>query len=310
MTVYIGVDLGGTKTEVAVLDANGQFLFRHRRPTPSHDYQAILQTIADLVKTAVADTGMAYPMAVGCGIPGCLDPSTRRVRGANTLVLNGQLFQSDLEHLLQCSVAVQNDANCLAVSEATDGSGQGSQVVFAAILGTGCGAGIAWQGQAWTGRHAIAGEWGHNPLPWPTVEELQAPPCWCGQAGCLETWISASGFANEHARRYGGNLSALAIIQAMREGDNHAQASFALYISRLGRGLAQVINLLDPDCIVLGGGMSNVDEIYFSVQAEILRHAFSKTVQTPVRKALHGDSSGVRGAAWLARAVNQPNAAQ
>jgi fructokinase len=182
--------------------------------------------------------------------------------------------------------------------------------VFAAILGTGCGAGIAWQGQAWTGRHAIAGEWGHNPLPWPRVEKLQVPACWCGQVGCLETWISASGFASEHARRYGGNLSALAIIQAMRKGDNHAQASFALYISRLGRGLAQVINLLDPDCIVLGGGMSNVDEIYFSVQAEILDHAFSKTVQTPVRKALHGDSSGVRGAAWLARALTQPSVAQ
>jgi fructokinase len=308
MTAYIGVDLGGTKTEVAVLDANGQFLFRHRRPTPSHDYQAILHTIADLVKTALAHTGLAPTEAVGCGIPGCLDPDTHRVRGANTVVLNGQLFQSDLQQLLQCQVPVQNDANCLAVSEATDGAGQGSQVLFAAILGTGCGGGIALEGQAWKGRHAIAGEWGHNPLPWPTPEELQAPPCWCGQVGCMETWISASGFASDHARRYGGNLSALEIIQAMREGDTHAQASWVLYIQRLGRGLAQVINFLDPDCIVLGGGMSNVDEIYLPIQAEILRHAFSKTVQTPVRKAQHGDSSGVRGAAWLARAVTQTSA--
>jgi fructokinase len=293
---------------VAVLDANGQFLFRHRRPTPSHDYQAILHTIADLVKTALAHTGLAPTEAVGCGIPGCLDPDTHRVRGANTVVLNGQLFQSDLQQLLQCQVPVQNDANCLAVSEATDGAGQGSQVLFAAILGTGCGGGIALAGQAWKGRHAIAGEWGHNPLPWPTPEELQAPPCWCGQVGCMETWISASGFASDHARRYGGNLSALEIIQAMREGDTHAQASWVLYIQRLGRGLAQVINFLDPDCIVLGGGMSNVDEIYLPIQAEILRHAFSKTVQTPVRKAQHGDSSGVRGAAWLARAVTQTSA--
>lgn len=309
MTASIGVDLGGTKTEVAVLDANGQFLFRQRRPTPSHDYQAILHTIADLVKTALAQTGLAHTGAVGCGIPGCLDPDTHRVRGANTEVLNGQLFQSDLQQLLQCQVPVQNDANCLAVSEATDGAGQGSQVLFAAILGTGCGGGIALEGRAWMGRHAIAGEWGHNPLPWPTPEELQAPPCWCGQVACMETWISASGFANDHARRYGGNLSAVEIIQAMRQGDTHAQASFSLYVSRLGRGLAQVINFLDPDCIVLGGGMSNVDEIYFSVQAEILRHAFSKTVQTPVLKAQHGDSSGVRGAAWLARVVTQPSAA-
>ena len=309
MNAYIGVDLGGTKTEVAVLDANGQFLFRHRRPTPSHDYQAILHTISDLVKTALDQIGLAHTGAVGCGIPGCLDPDTHRVRGANTEVLNGQPFQSDLQQLLQCQVPVQNDANCLAVSEATDGAGQGSQVLFAAILGTGCGGGIALKGRAWKGRHAIAGEWGHNPLPWPTPEELQAPPCWCGLVGCMETWISASGFASEHARRYGGNLSAVEIIQAMREGDIHAQASFSLYVSRLGRGLAQVINFLDPDCIVLGGGMSNVDEIYFSVQAEILRHAFSKTVQTPVLKAQHGDSSGVRGAAWLARAVTQPSAA-
>ena len=301
MSALIGIDMGGTKTEVAVLGEHGQFLFRQRLPTPQDDYIAILDTIHALVQEAIAHTGMARPQAIGCGIPGCLDPDTLKVRGANTLVLNGQALQADLERRLQCRVPIQNDANCLAVSEAVDGAGQGSQVVFAAILGTGCGGGIAFQAKAWTGRHAIAGEWGHNPLPWPTPEELQVPACWCGQAGCLETWISGTGFAHDHARQFGARLTAVQLIQAMREGDAQARISFDRYVTRLARGLAQVVNLLDPDCIVLGGGMSNVDEIYPDVQAHILRYTFSKTVCTPVRKALHGDSSGVRGAAWLAR---------
>jgi len=301
MSALIGIDLGGTKTEVAVLGEDGQFLFRQRLSTRSDDYKAILDTIYALVEQALAATGVARPQAIGCGIPGCLDPDTQKVRGASTLVLNGQSFQADLEQRLQCRVPIQNDANCLAVSEAVDGAGLGGAVVFAAILGTGCGGGIAFQGKAWQGRHAIAGEWGHNPLPWPSAEELQVPPCWCGQLGCLETWISGTGFARDHALEYGGELSALQIVHAMRRGDKDASQSFDLFLNRLGRALAQVVNLLDPDCIVLGGGMSNVDEIYPVIQAQILPYTFSKTVQTPVRKALHGDSSGVRGAAWLAR---------
>jgi fructokinase len=301
MSALIGIDLGGTKTEVAVLDMDGQFLFRQRQATPRDDYTAILNTIQALVDEAIAHTGIARPQAIGCGIPGCLDPDTHRVRGASTLVLNGQPFQADLERRLQCRVPIQNDANCLAVSEATDGAGQGSTMVFAAILGTGCGGGIAFQGKAWTGRHAIAGEWGHNPLPWPTLDELQVPACWCGQVGCLETWISGTGFARDYSQMHGGELSALQIIELMRRGDIHAIQSFERYLNRLGRALAQVVNLLDPDCIILGGGMSNVDEIYTDIQSEILRYTFSKTVRTSVRKALHGDSSGVRGAAWLAR---------
>ena len=301
MSALIGIDLGGTKTEVAVLAGDGAVLFRHRQATPRDDYTAILDTIQALVDEAIVHTGIARPQAIGCGIPGCLDPDTHTVRGASTLVLNGQLFQSDLAQRLQCRVHVQNDANCLAVSEAVDGAGQGSGVVFAAILGTGCGGGIAFQGKAWTGRHAIAGEWGHNPLPWPTLDELQVPACWCGQVGCLETWISGTGFSRDHALMYGGNLAAFQIIEQMRRGDTSATQSFERYQNRLGRALAQVVNLLDPDCIVLGGGMSNVDEIYTNIQSEILRYTFSKTVRTPVRKALHGDSSGVRGAAWLAR---------
>ena len=301
MSALIGIDLGGTKTEVAVLAGDGAVLFRQRQATPRDDYTAILDTIQALVDEAIAHTGIARPQAIGCGIPGCLDPDTHTVRGASTLVLNGQLFQSDLAQRLNCRVHVQNDANCLAVSEAVDGAGQGSGVVFAAILGTGCGGGIAFQGKAWAGRHAIAGEWGHNPLPWPTLDELQVPACWCGQVGCLETWISGTGFSRDHALMYGGNLAAFQIIEQMRSGDTSATQSFERYQNRLGRALAQVVNLLDPDCIVLGGGMSNVDEIYTNIQSEILRYTFSKTVRTPVRKALHGDSSGVRGAAWLAR---------
>ena len=301
MSALIGIDLGGTKTEVAVLGGHGQFLFRQRLSTPSDDYQAILDTIHALVEQALGATGVARPAAIGCGIPGCLDPDTHKVRGANTLVLNGQSFQADLEQRLQCRVPVQNDANCLAVSEAVDGAGRGGAVVFAAILGTGCGGGIALGGNAWQGRHAIAGEWGHNPLPWQSAEELQVPPCWCGLSGCLETWISGTGFARDHAFAYGGELSALQIVHAMRSGDKEASQSFERYLNRLGRALAQVVNLLDPDCIVLGGGMSNVDEIYTAIQAQMLSYTFSKTVRTPVIKALHGDSSGVRGAAWLAR---------
>ena len=301
MSAMIGIDLGGTKTEVAVLGEDGQFLFRQRLPTRSDDYKAILDTIFSLVEQALAATGVSRPQAIGCGIPGCLDPDTQKVRGASTLVLNGQSFQADLEQRLQCRVPIQNDANCLAVSEAVDGAGLGGAVVFAAILGTGCGGGIALDGKAWQGRHAIAGEWGHNPLPWPSAEELQVQPCWCGLLGCLETWISGTGFARDHALVVGGELSALQIVDAMRSGDKEASQSFDRFLNRLGRALAQVINLLDPDCIVLGGGMSNVDEIYPAIQAQILPYTFSKTVRTPVRKALHGDSSGVRGAAWLAR---------
>jgi len=301
MSALIGIDLGGTKTEVAVLGEDGQFLFRQRLPTSSDDYKAILDTIYAMVEQALTATGVATPVAIGCGIPGCLDPDTQKVRGASTLVLNGQSFQSDLEQRLQCRVPIQNDANCLAVSEAVDGAGLGGAVVFAAILGTGCGGGIALDGKAWQGRHAIAGEWGHNPLPWPSAEELPVPPCWCGLLGCLETWISGTGFARDHALEYGGELSALQIVHAMRSGDKKAAQSFDRFLTRLGRALAQVINLLDPDCIVLGGGMSNVDEIYPAIQTQILPYTFSKTVRTPVRKALHGDSSGVRGAAWLAR---------
>jgi fructokinase len=238
---------------------------------------------------------------VGIGMPGCLDAQTQRVRGSNTQAMNHQPLKADLQQVLGCEVRLENDANCLALSEAMDGAGARAQVVFAAILGTGCGGGVVVNRQLLSGRHAIAGEWGHNPLPWPSAEELNIAPCWCGQTGCIETWLSGTGFALDHARVNGEERSAVEIIQAMRKGDSSATATFERYVNRLGRALAQLVNLLDPDCIVLGGGMSNVQEIYPKIQAAMQPYVFGIQVNTPVLAAQHGDSSGVRGAAWLSR---------
>ncbi|MFM7697069.1 MAG: ROK family protein [Limnohabitans sp.] len=301
MSMQIGIDLGGTKIEVAVLDGQGQFMFRHRQASPSHSYAAILNTIAELVAMARQTLSLPAPTVVGIGMPGCLDAHTQLVRGSNTQVMNHQPLKADLQHALGCEVRLENDANCLALSEAMDGAGAQAHVVFAAILGTGCGGGVVVNRQLLSGRHAIAGEWGHNPLPWPTSPELEIAPCWCGQTGCLETWLSGTGFALDHARVNGGQLSAVEIIQAMRNGNLTAFNSFERYLNRLGRALAQVVNLLDPDCIVLGGGMSNVQEIYPRIHAAMQPYVFGIQVDTPVSAAQQGDSSGVRGAAWLCR---------
>jgi fructokinase len=301
MTTQIGIDLGGTKIEVAVLDDQGQFIFRHRQASPSHSYPAILNTIAELVTLARQTLALPAPSVVGIGMPGCLDAQTQRVRGSNTQAMNHQPLKADLQQVLGCEVRLENDANCLALSEAMDGAGARAQVVFAAILGTGCGGGVVVNRQLLSGRHAIAGEWGHNPLPWPSAEELNIAPCWCGQTGCIETWLSGTGFALDHARVNGEERSAVEIIQAMRKGDSSATATFERYVNRLGRALALLVNLLDPDCIVLGGGMSNVQEIYPKIQAAMQPYVFGIQVNTPVLAAQHGDSSGVRGAAWLSR---------
>jgi fructokinase len=301
MTTQIGIDLGGTKIEVAVLDDQGQFMFRHRQASPSHSYAAILNTIAELVTLARQTLALPAPSVVGIGMPGCLDAQTQRVRGSNTQAMNHQPLKADLQQVLGCEVRLENDANCLALSEAMDGAGARAQVVFAAILGTGCGGGVVVNRQLLSGRHAIAGEWGHNPLPWPSAEELNIAPCWCGQTGCIETWLSGTGFALDHARVNGEERSAVEIIQAMRKGDSSATATFERYVNRLGRALAQLVNLLDPDCFVLGGGMSNVQEIYPKIQAAMQPYVFGIQVNTPVLAAQHGDSSGVRGAAWLSR---------
>ena len=299
MSLQFGFDLGGTKTEIAVIDAAGEIVFRHRQPTPADSYPLVLKNIEQLLNAACTNLSTDKPLCVGIGMPGCLDVDTRLVRGSNTQVMNHQALQDDLQHLLGCEVRLQNDANCLALSEAVDGAASGCQVVFAAILGTGCGAGVVVNRQLLTGRHAIAGEWGHNPLPWPTADELRVPACWCGLTGCLETWLSGTAFAQDHLRHTGQTLDAQDIVQAMRGGDAQAGKSLDRYVNRLGRALAQVINLIDPDCVVLGGGMSNVQEIYPRIGEEISKYSFGVKATTPVRPAVHGDSSGVRGAAWL-----------
>jgi fructokinase len=297
----IGIDLGGTKTEIAVLDPQGRLVWRHREPTPAHDYTAILQLMAMLVRQAVAQVGLPWPERLGCGIPGTLDPVSQCVRGANTQVLNGQPLARDLSALLGLQAHVQNDANCLAMSEAVDGAGAGAAMVFAVIIGTGCGGGLALHQRVHTGRNALAGEWGHNPLPWPSVAELQAPACWCGMQGCLETWVSGPGWSREHQRETGELLTPPQIWAAMSRGETQARLSVDRWIDRLARGLAQVVNLLDPDQVVLGGGLSNLPGVAERLEQAIPRYAFHRGSHTPVRVALHGDSSGVRGAAWLAR---------
>lgn len=297
----IGVDLGGTKIEVAVLDAERGFLLRERTPTPHHRYEAILATIAESVGMAKQRCRLPAGHPVGIGIPGCIDPLTQRVRGANTQVLNGQRLVHDLAQMLACPVRIENDANCLALSEAVDGAARGSQVAFAVILGTGCGAGITLGTRVWKGRHALAGEWGHNPLPWPTVEEMQIPACWCGQRGCIEGWLSGPGLAADHLRLSGQNRTPEEIVQAMLKGEAVALDVWRRYIDRLARSLAHVVNMLDPDLIVLGGGMSKVTRLYADLDGAIAAYTFHRPITTPIKAAKHGDSSGVRGAAWLSQ---------
>jgi fructokinase len=301
MQTMMGIDLGGTKIEIALVDAMHGVVYKDRVPTPQHSYNAILDAISALVDKTVSQQKIERPASIGIGIPGCLDTATQLVRGSNTIVMNGKPLQVDLQQRLGLQIHLQNDANCLAVSEAVDGAAKGCSVVFAVIIGTGCGGGIAIDGKAWTGKNAIAGEWGHNPLPWPSAEEIQVAPCWCGQVGCQETWISGTAFALDHARHTGERIKGEQIIAKMRAGDLAAQESFARYVNRLARALASVMNVLDPDAIVLGGGMSNVDEIYQALPREIIRYTFTKPISTPVLKAMHGDSSGVRGAAWLSK---------
>jgi fructokinase len=306
----IGIDLGGTKVEGAVLAADGTFLMRERRATPQGDYDGTLQVIAALVRQADTLIGSGAPRPVGIAMPGSISPSTGRVRNANSTVLNGRPLQSDLERLLQRPVRLENDANCLAASEATDGAARGDPLVFAVILGTGVGAGLAWQAGVWPGRNGIAGEWGHNPLPWPREDwgetGAAAPRCWCGLAGCIETWLSGPALALDHRRLGGEDVAAPAVIERCRHGDATARAAFDRYADRLARALAHTVNLLDPSCIVLGGGMSRVDALYDEVPRRWAAYVFADAVDTPLRAAAHGDSSGVRGAAWLWRQAGKP----
>jgi len=296
----IGIDLGGTKIEGILLDRDGGTLARRRIPTPRHDYAgtvaAIAGLVADLERAAELPAGSA---SVGVGIPGIVSPRTGLVKNANSTWLIGHPLDQDLARRLDRPVRLENDANCFAVSEAADGAAAGRRTVFAVIIGTGCGGGIVVDGRVLTGRHAIAGEWGHNPLPWPTAAEWPGPGCFCGRQGCLERWISGPGFAEDHARMTGRSLSAEEIAGLAATGDGDALASLDRYADRLARGLAGVVNLLDPDIIVLGGGMSKVRALYDLVPPLLSARCFSDGVDTPIVPARHGDSSGVRGAAWL-----------
>lgn len=296
----IGIDLGGTKTEVIALSDQGEELFRYRVPTPRDDYEKTLENIIGLVRRAEEVTGQQG--TVGLGIPGTLSPYTRRVKNANSTWLNGQPLDKDLQQRLGREVRIANDANCLAVSEAVDGAAAGKQTVFAVIIGTGCGAGVALNGQAHSGGNGNAGEWGHNPLPWMDEDELryrEEVPCYCGKAGCIETFISGTGFATDFQRLSGVSLKGTEIMQRVAQQDPVAELAMSRYELRLAKSLAHVVNILDPDMIVLGGGMSNVDRLYQTVPLLVKNWVFGGEFETPIRRAVHGDSSGVRGAAWL-----------
>ena len=294
----IGIDLGGTKTEVILLDRESQEHFRARLPTPGQDYPATLATIAELVRQAERHAGCGG-LPVGVGIPGSVSRLTGRVKNGNSTWLNGQAMAVDLQQLLERRVTLTNDANCLALSEATDGAGSGYGVVFAAILGTGCGAGVSVNGIPLSGPNGVAGEWGHNPLPWASPEETAVRPCFCGQHGCNETFLSGPGMALTHRLQWQEPLTTHEIVAAAAAGDARAMGTVDTYLDQLARGLAGVINVLDPDVIVLGGGMSNVPVLYGALPDRLRHYVFGGECDTPVVPALHGDSSGVRGAAWL-----------
>jgi len=289
----IGVDLGGTKIEVIALDDGGGERFRERVATPREDYDGTLDAVAGLVRRAEAATGETG--TIGVGLPGALSPATGLLKNANSTWLIGRPLDTDLADRLGRPVRLENDANCFALSEATDGAGAGARVVFGVIVGTGTGAGVVVDGRVLTGPNAIAGEWGHNPLPGPRDDERPGPECYCGRRGCVETWLSGPGFERDH----GGGMGASEIARLAVWGDAGATAAVDRYLDRMARSLAAVINVLDPDVIVLGGGMSNLDFLYEDVPARWGAYVFSDRVDTRLVRNVHGDSSGVRGAAWL-----------
>jgi len=293
----IGVDLGGTKIEVIALGASGEVLHRARVPTPADDAAAIVAAIVQLVRSTEARLGGRG--SVGVGTPGALSPTTGRLRNSNTVVLNGRALDRELGEALGREVRVGNDANCFTLSEAVDGACSADRMVFGVIIGTGTGGGIVIDKRAHQGRHAIAGEWGHNPLPWPRPEEQPGAACYCGKRGCVETVLSGPGLAHDHAQREGETLAPEQIVARAADGEQKAGRSMERYFDRMARALASVIDVLDPDAVVLGGGMSNVDALYSELPRRLGAYVFSDQVYTPVRRALHGDSSGVRGAAWL-----------
>jgi fructokinase len=297
MTQYdyrIGIDLGGTKIEMAALLPDGTLTLRQRIPTP-HGYPATLSGIAELVGSMERQLGGRG--SVGIGIPGVISATTGMVKNANTIALNGHRFDADLAETLGREVRMANDANCFALSEAADGAGAGQKTVFGVIIGTGCGGGVVVNGQIMEGRNRVTGEWGHTPLPWPRANELPGHMCWCGKQNCMETWVAGPSLARDCDGPGATDASHLPARAAA--GDARAQAALDRHVDRMARGLAVIINILDPDVIVLGGGLSNMDHLYTQLPARLRDYVFSDFVETPVLRNQHGDSSGVRGAAWL-----------
>ena len=293
----LGIDLGGTKIEGIALDEAGSVLARRRVATPRDDYAGTLAAIAGLVRSLEQETGLSG--SVGIGMPGALSPATGLVKNANSTWLIGRPLDRDLELLLDRPIRVANDANCFALSEAVDGAGAGARVVFGVIVGTGTGGGVVVDRKVLTGPNAIAGEWGHNPLPWPEPEEWPGPSCYCGKTGCVETFLSGPGLVRDYRERTGEAIDAPEIVARAARGEIPAAAALERYEDRMARALAVVLDVLDPDVVVLGGGMSQIGRLYTSVPRLWQRWAFSDRVDTLLRPPVHGDSSGVRGAAWL-----------
>ena len=293
----IGIDLGGTKIAGIALDLNNQSLAEHRIAAPRHDYSATISAICELVARLRQETSPSA--TVGIGTPGSLSPQTGLMQNANSTWLNGKPFKTDLEAALGTPVRMANDADCFALSEATDGAGAGCRSVFGVILGTGCGGGFVSDGQLLSGPHGISGEWGHTPLPWMNAPEFPGLECWCGRRGCLETWISGSALEADHERRTGEALGGPQIAAQAAKGDSGAQETLRQHASRLARGLAMIVNIVDPEIIVLGGGLSQMAHLYEQVPELMARWIFSDMPNPRIVPPRFGDASGVRGAAWL-----------
>ena len=292
----IGIDLGGTKIEIIALDSSGRERFRQRVPAPRGSYDATIAAIQGLVAAAEQAVGQA---TVGIGIPGAISPATGLIKNANSTWLNGRRLAPDVAMALGREVRLANDANCFALSEAVDGAGAGKRVVFGVIIGTGTGGGLVIDGRVIVGPNAIAGEWGHNPLPWPAPGEWPGPPCYCGRTGCIETFLSGPALARDYAGAAGVALDSRAIAERAEAGDVEARRALERYEGRMARALASIINVVDPEVIVLGGGLSNMARLVENVPNLWGTYVFSDAVMTPLVQPVHGDSSGVRGAAWL-----------
>ncbi len=293
----IGIDLGGSKIAAVAMLGDGRVVAERRSPTPAGDYRAVIAALASHVSDIETKAGLEG--TVGIAMPGSISPATGLVQNANSTWLNGRDFAADLEGALARPVRLANDANCFALSEAVDGAGRHARLVFGVILGTGCGGGVVFNRTALLGRHHIGGEWGHNPLPWAGPEEAPGPPCWCGKQGCIELWVSGSGMERDHCAVTGLALSAVDIEQAGQRGARAAAASLDRHADRLARALAHVVNILDPDVIVLGGGLSKMPHLYDVLPGLIAPHVFADHCRVEVRRPVHGDASGARGAAWL-----------